>query len=265
MERARTRVAIIFSFLLLLWGSCARHPEVDLEYGPVRGPQDIIKRVNANAARLKTLRAEVRFNSPQIPQGRFAKATVIFAQPDRYRVKFSALFGRTMALLLVDRGEASLYLPLDNRLYQGWLDAEQMDQLLGVDSSLLELLEGLVGAVRVPAVTDLLDYRITDVGYWLSFRWQGSRQEIQVASDGLKVLEVTYFDDFDRPRQVRSYQHHRMIADVLRPGGVDFDLPTRGERMELTFVHQEVNPQVDEAVFRLNLPDSVERVRLIPE
>ena len=260
----RTTLKIFLGLPLLLWlcAGCAHRPVFDLGLGPVRGPDDIVERINENASRLHTLRAEANIRSRHVPQSRMARASVIFSRPGRYRVKFSASFGMTVAVLTVQQGQVHIYMPLTNRLYEDQFTPERMDHLLGFDMSLAELMEAVVGTVRLPSVSDLIDNRAVQDGYALSFKWHGGRQEVHVASDGFRVYRVEYFDALDRSFLIKTFHDYRMVDGIVRPDEVRLTLPIRGEELKVLFTHQEVNHGIREEEFSLNLPDSVERLPL---
>ena len=262
MMRTETKSFLIVLFLLFFCWECAQHPALDLGLGPVRGPEDIVERINKNASYLHSLRAEARLFSPHIPQSRLAKATVLFAEQGRYRVTFSALFGMTAAVMTVRQKEVSIYMPLANRLYEGQFTPQEIDQVLGINMSLTDLMAAMVGAVRLPPVSHLRDYRKTDAGYTLSFLCDGGHKEVQVAEDGLRVLEVVYFDARNQTFLIKTFRDHRVMDGIVRPGEISLVFPTRAEELKVIFTRQEVNPLISDQQFWLDIPTSVERIRL---
>lgn len=261
-----THILLIESlFLLCFCGGCAQRPPFDLGLGPVRGPEDIVERVNENAGRLRSLRAEARIRWPQLSHSRLAKVSLLYAQPSRYKVKFSALFGTTIAVMSVRQGEVDIYLPQANRLYHGQPSPETMDQVLGIEMSLEDLMATLVGNVRLPPASRLLAFQPAKEGYALSFQMPAGRQEVLVAADGLRVLSVELFDVHDRPLLLKTFQDHRLVDGVVRPGQVELFLSNRGEELRLVFTHQEVNQPIRDRAFHLDLPASVQLVPLYPE
>lgn len=259
---AKERFFLVVSLLLVLFWGCARRPPFDLGLGRVRGPEDVVTRINENAQRLHSLRAGARIHLANIPQSRLAKASVLFAEPSRYRVKFNALFGRTVAVMTVRHEEVSIYLPLANRLYEGQPSAEQMGHVLGIQMSFADLMEAMVGTVRLPSMSDLLGYRTMKDGYALSFKRPEGRQEVQVASDGLRVQKVEFFDDHGRSFLVKTLRDYRAMGEVVRPSEVTLTLPDKGEELQIIFTHQQVNHLIREEEFQLDLPASVERILL---
>jgi outer membrane lipoprotein-sorting protein len=260
--RIRARVLYIVLLLLSFSGGCAQRPPFDLGLGPIRGPDDIVRRVNENAHRLHSLRAEAQLHSAQVPRSHLAKVSVLFAEPDHYRVKFSALFGRTMALMLVQGGEVSIYIPSANRLYEGQATPEILSHVVGIDMGLSDLMEALMGHIRLPPISDLLDYRIMEDGYQLIFKRPEGRQEVQVGPDGLRVFRAEFFDIHGQSFLVKTFRDHQVVDGVVRPGEVHLTLPGREEEIRLTFSAQRVNPQIREEEFQQQFPDSVERIHL---
>jgi len=260
----RTGYRVFFMVLALssLMGGCARRPQFDLGLGPVHGPDDIVKRINENAHRLRSLRAEARFHSTHVPQSRLAKASVLFVEPSRYRVKFSGLFGRTMAVMVVHGSEVSIYMPLANRLYEGQATPEILSHVLGIDMSLSDLMETLLGHIRLPPIDDLLDCQTVEHGYLLSFKRPEGHQEVQVGPSGLRIFTAEFFDIDGQSFLVKDFQDYRVVDGVIRPGEVRLVLPGREEEFHLIFITQEVNHQIREEEFQLQFPDSVERIQL---
>jgi len=251
--------------VFFLFSGCARRSPFDMGLGPIHGPEDIVQRINANARRLSTLRAEVRINSSHMAKSRLVKVSVLFARPSQYKMKFGALFGMTMAIMMVSGEDVDLYVPQSNRLYRGQLSAESLGQIIGLDMSLPELMETLVGNIRLPAVSQLLEYRPEEERYALSFQVPGGRQDVQVASDGLRLLRVELCDSRGQSLVVKTFRDHRMLGGVVRPGQVELSLPNKDQKIALTFIQQEVNQQLEESDFRLDLPATVEPVPLYLE
>jgi outer membrane biogenesis lipoprotein LolB len=262
LSRTTLKIFLVFSLLLSFCAGCAHRPVFDLGLGPVRGPDDIVERINGNASRLHTLRAEAHIRSPHVPQSRMARASVLFSRPSRYRVKFSAPFGMTVAMLTIQQGQVHIYMPLANRLYEEQFTPQRMGHLLGFDMSLADLMEAIVGTVRLPPVSELLDNRAVQDGYVLSFKWHGGRQEVHVASDGFRVYKVEFFDGLDQTFLVKTFHDYRVVDGIVRPNEVRLALPTRGEELKVLFTRQEVNHEIREEEFLLDLPDSVERLPL---
>jgi hypothetical protein len=225
----------------------------------------VVARVNQNADRVHSLHAEIRLLSPDLAQSRLTRAVVDFAEPHRYRVKFTALFGATVALLLVNDEQVDLYVPLTNRIYQGQMDAEQVKLLVGIELDPAELMEALLGTIRLPPASELLDYRPIVDGHRLVFSCPGGRQEVQVASDGLRVQRLSVFDDEGRCLLTKTFHDHRLIGDVVRPGSQQVSVLGRSDPLEVIFVEQELNLPLGEEIFHLDFPESVERIELNPE
>lgn len=254
-------VLVVFCLLLFYCG-CAHRAPFDLGLGPIRGPEDIIDRINGNVQRLHALRAEARIHSPQNFKSRLAKVSVLFAQPSRYRMKFGALFGMTMAVMTVQGEQMDIYVPQANRLYRGRPSAEELGNILGLDISLTDLMETLMGTVRLPSASQLLEYRHGKEGYTLSFQMSEGRQDIQVGSDGLSILRMELFDAQGRSLLIQTFRDHRLLDGIVRPGQVELSRPDWGGELQLTFIQQRVNVQVEEADFQLDLPATVELVPL---
>ncbi len=255
---------------MLLWlllmsmlnAGCARRPPFDMGFGPVRGPDDIVERINANAGHMHSLRAEARVSSARIPKSRLASISVLFTRPYWYKVKFGALFGMTLAVATLREEEINIYVPQSNRLYQGHPTSEKLGQIVGLEMNLEHLMETLVGTVWLPSVSHLLQYRSVEKGYTLSFLLPEGRQEVLVAPDGLRVLQVELLDDNGNPLLIRTFGDHQMVDGVVRPGWVKILLPGREEELELTFIHQVANHEIPEEEFQLNPPEQVEVVPL---
>jgi hypothetical protein len=260
-HRQQNLFLLVFGTVFYLWG-CAHSPRFDLDLGPARSPEEVIERVNRNALRVESLRAEVHLDSDQIPQSRLARAEFLFARPDHYRVRFRSLFGTTAAVFTIKEGLLRLYVPMSNRYYEGHLTVEQVGTLLGIEVEVTELMEALSGMALLPPTTDLLEYRANEDGHFLVFSWQEGRQEVQVAPDGIRVLEVRYRDDRGRTALTKRFSHHRLVDGVVRPGEVSAAFGGRGGDLKIVFIQQDVNIPWDDDDFLLDVPDSVERIEL---
>ena len=248
------------SLALLCLMACARAPSFDLDGSPAGGPQDVIRRINQNAQLITSLRADVRLKSDHIPQSRLARADLLFARPQRYRVQFRTIFGNTMAVFTVRQEQADLYLPVSNRLYQGDLTAEGIRELVGVELPAVDLLETLSGIFHLPSETDLLEYRRIGDDHLLVFPWDLGRREIRVAADGYRVLSDRYRDALGEVIVEKVFDSYRMVDGVVLPERVRASLPQRQEDLEVVFTHQAVDVPWSEEDFRLDLPDGVERI-----
>ena len=248
------------SLALLCLMACARAPSFDLDGSPAGGPQDVIRRINQNAQLITSLRADVRLKSDHIPQSRLARADLLFARPQRYRVQFRTIFGNTMAVFTVRQEQADLYLPVSNRLYQGDLTAEGIRELVGVELPAVDLLETLSGIFHLPSETDLLEYRRIGDDHLLVFPWDRGRREIRVAADGYRVLSDRYRDALGEVIVEKVFEKYRTVDGVVLPERVRASLPQRQEDLEVVFTHQAVDVPWSEEDFRLDLPDGVERI-----
>jgi outer membrane biogenesis lipoprotein LolB len=248
------------SLALLCLMACARAPSFDLDGSPAGGPQDVIRRINQNALLITSLRADVRLKSDHIPQSRLARADLLFARPQRYRVQFRTIFGNTMAVFTVRQEQADLYLPVSNRLYQGDLTAEGIRELVGVELPAVDLLETLSGIFHLPSETDLLEYRRIGDDHLLVFPWDRGRREIRVAADGYRVLSDRYRDALGEVIVEKVFERYRTVDGVVLPERVRASLPQRQEELEVVFTHQAVDVPWSEEDFRLDLPDGVERI-----
>jgi hypothetical protein len=170
-----------------------------------------------------------------------------------------------MAVMFVQGGEVSIYLPLANRLYEGQVTPEFLSQFLGMNTDLSELMEALMGRIRLPPSSDILDYRAVEDGYRLSFKRPDGHQEVHVSTDGLRVFREESYDIHGHVFLVKTFQDHRVIDGVVRPGEVHLVLPDREEELRLTFIDQEVNQPIREEEFQRQFPDSVERIYLQSE
>jgi hypothetical protein len=214
---------------------------------------------------MRGLRAEIRLHSDDIPRSRLARATVLFAYPDRYLVKFRALFGTTVAVLAVRKQDVNLYLPMSNRLYEGHLTAAQVGELLGIELAPADLMEAMLGTVSLPPVSQLLEYHATSEGHVLIFSWQGGRQEVQVAPDGVRVRRVVFREPSGEAVMTKVFEDYHLVDDVVRPGQLRASLPGKGSELEVIYTREDINPSYHEGDFRPRYPDSVERVQLYPE
>jgi hypothetical protein len=246
----------------LLFHGCARSPQFDLGLGPVREPHEVVQRVNDNADRMESLKAEMRLRSDEIPQSRLAKATVLFARPDQYRVKFRTLFGATAAELTIAGQQVDLYMPMSNRLYQGRLTAQQVGRLVGIELAPDDLMEAMLGTVRLPPYSEMTDFLQTADGYVLTYPWRDGRQQVHVASDGVRVREVIFHDRAGAVVLSKVFEDHLVVSGIVRPGRLTAVMTGQGGELEVRFGRQELNVPCGAEDFRLRVPDSVERVVL---
>jgi len=249
-------LSIVVLFLL----ACARAPSFDVDGEPVGGAREIVQRINRNALLINSLSADVRLRSAHIPQSKLARADLLYARPEHYRVQLKTIFGNTMAVFTVRQGQAELYLPLSNQLYQGELTAERIRDLVGIELPAVDLLETLSGIFYLPDDTELLDYRRIGEDHLLVFSWDQGRREIRMAPDGYRILWDRYLDARGQAVMEKEFKEYRMIAGVLLPGQVTAFLPGEEEILEVWFSHQTVDVSWKEEDFHLHLPDGVERI-----
>jgi hypothetical protein len=262
MNRVLLPLCLMAGLALLALHGCARGPQFDLGLGPIREPREVVQRVNDNVDRMKSLRADIRLRSDEIPQSRLAKATVLFAWPDLYRVKFRTLFGATAAELTVTGQQVNLYMPMSNRLYQGRLTAQQVGRLVGIELAPGDLMEAMLGTVRLPPFSDLTEFLTTADGYGLTYPWGDGRQQVRVASDGVRVQEVVFHDRSGAVVLSKIFEDHRVVDGIVRPGLLRVAFPGQGGELEVRFGRQELNLSWGAEDFQLRVPESVERVLL---
>lgn len=254
--------------LLSLALAACPHP---LRFGPegeIRDPRAVLARLDARAARLRSVRGEakVRLRSPS--QTGTAGELVAAERPARLHLTTLGFFGKPVASLASDGEAFELYVEPTASFYTGPATAANVSRLLMLElppSSVVELLLGDLPRLSAGQPTMALDSEAR--AYRLTLAEGAATQELWVATEDLTPLRSQMrgplgydaaFSDFEDVGDLRLPQalELRSVDAAGRPTGVELSLRYR---------ERELNAELEASLFALEQPPGTQRIALDAE
>lgn len=246
MSRARAARAGVTVAVLGLAACAALRPTPPLVL--IRGEDARVagwlSRAHTDAAARNALRADATVAvEARERSGRF-RQVILAARPARLRLETLNLLGQTQTLLVTDGREYAFF---DGReLARGAVTPGVLRERLGIDLEPRDAVDALLVSPGVPegaaptAVWGRGDERIVDVdAARLRFAPQGD------------LSGVNALDADGHVRWSAAYRDWREARGGRYPFGVVLDFPATELRAELVVRDVEVNPPLDDALFRL--------------
>ena len=236
--------------LILLWflTGCGATPPIQ---PPGLDPEEAARRVVTRLAGVESFSAEIGITFNIDGEERSASGALVVALPDRVRMKCWGPFGVTVMDLLVADGRATLYLPQDERALLVNLrqhsDGEEVPSQLRAFMLVDTMLDELRTADR--------DWRRED---------GGAESAVLLLEAGRPVTRIVYDPQTlfhlrreDLVRGIRiEYEDYQQSGERWWPGVTTVTQGDISVRVEVDDV--EVNPELNPAMFVLELPEGTE-------
>lgn len=259
----RLRRPLLFVSLLAL-AACPR----PLRFGPegeLTDPEYVLRRLDANAARVRSVKAEAKVAVDNGNQSGTVTEFVAAARPASLHLETLNFFGKPVAGLATDGTRFGLFVEESGTFYSGPATAANVGRLLPMalapDEAVALLLGGvhrLAGAaLRLELDRDARAYRLTlSRGTISQTLWVGTEDLRLLRSEvrGAASYDAT-FDDFQAFGDL-------VVPNALEVRAVRPDGSPAGPKLSLRYKDLEVNGELDEALFVLEPPPGARRVRL---
>ncbi len=247
----------ILAFVGLLLITC-RPPSSSPPSLPV---EILLREIDSASARLRDFRGSASVETSFDGRRGRASLRIRYLNPGRYRIDVHGTLFQILAVLLIHDRQVRLYIPRENTVFEGTLDARDA-RIPGLDLSLEDVRNAVTGVIEpgrypgLPVVEYLYGRGSAAVtledGAFIRTLWinTGKMAVIREASESRTGLESV----------VRTFGRYRKINGIWRPGFVRIarDGAVAG-MIELTYKTQSVNRGLRPADIDVRLPETIIR------
>ena len=253
------RPVIILMVALFCLSGCAR-----VYHAPVLNYEsadwfEIARATELNFSRLHSLkgRARLSFEMPNMAQNVSAEIRMIL--PDSLRIKFEAIFGIDVALLIADKDSVQIYSPFQKALYVSPTDSLDLSRFFPIDLTFKELLSAFTG---IEQVTDSCRIQ-RKADQLICYMPRSFGASISYIDPELGV--ITRSDQVNRDGKIllkREYKRFEKINGVIIPRTIRITRPHQQQRVTIFYSNLEINPILKPESFMINPAEKTTRVHL---
>ncbi|MBW2241874.1 MAG: DUF4292 domain-containing protein [Deltaproteobacteria bacterium] len=204
----------------------------------------------------QSLRGNARIALEGVRGASFARHLVVLERPARVRMEVMGLAGQRIAVLATDGQRFDLYRAETAKVESGLVHPGLLAEVGGVPLTPAELVALLLGAP--PVQVGKLKSAVRGADGRLALTWTGPAGEqltaILAAEGQLQKLRLG--DVSGTERVVASYADHRPAEAGSFAHQVTLDFGSQGLRAEVNFRQVELDPELPEGLFRLQLVSS---------
>lgn len=249
----RLKWSLVLGAMTLVVAGCPR-PPLPLDFGPrgrIDDPREALDVLRAQAARVKAVRGEAKAKVDSAQGGGSLTQFVIAQSPNRVRLESIDFFGRPVAVLASDGVRGSLYDLDKNVVYEGPATAHMVSRLLPMSIEPTVLVSLLLGAAPLSPDAKALSLEVDAV----------ERVYVLVVSDNGELRRIGFDTGTLRPAWISAVDWDASFdgwkPDALVPEKVTLSSSDGRAKVALSWRENEVNPDVDPEVFKVEVPDGV--------
>lgn len=207
------------------------------------------------------LRGSARVSLEGVRGASFARHLVLLERPARIRLEVVGPVGQRIAVLATDGQRFDLFRAETGRVESGPVHPGLLAEVAGVPLAPEELVALLLGSPPQPLGQPRTAVRGGDGRLALS--WQGPAGEtVHAILDADGRLQMLRLDDSAGSERVAvSYADHRPVGAGSFAHSVTLDFGSQGLRAEVDFRQVELDPELPEGLFRLEVVSSPGGVR----
>lgn len=208
-----------------------------------------------------SLRGSARVSLEGARGASFARHLVLLERPARIRLEVMGLVGQRIAVLTTDGNRFDLFRAETGRVESGLVYPGLLREVAGVPLTPEELVALLLGSPPHPVAPLRTAMRGGDGRLALS--WAGPAGEtVHAILDAEGLLQALRLDDLAGYERVAvSYADYRPVGTGSFAHHVTLDFGSRGLRAEVDFRNVELDPELPEGLFRLQVVSSPGGVR----
>ncbi|MCP3982737.1 MAG: DUF4292 domain-containing protein [bacterium] len=210
----------------------------------------------AQASARHGLRGTARVALEGVLGASFARHLVVLERPARVRMEVMGLAGQRIAVLATDGQRFDLYRAETAAVESGLVHPGLLGEVAGVPLTPAELVALLLGGLPIRVGEPAGAVRGGDGR--LALRWRGPEGEsLTAVLDERGLLHALRLDDPSGfPRVAVSYADHRPAGAGFFAHQVTLEFASPGLRAEVNFRQVELDPELPEGLFRLELVSS---------
>lgn len=236
---------LLLGLLILLPTGCAVAPRAP---APMVSETLLDQALEAQQRQFSSLRGMADVRIEDFSGSRRSTQLILAEKPDRFRAEVLSMFGQPWLSMASDGTTLGVSLPSRRQFFQGDPSAENLQRFIRLPLEVRDLVHLLLH--EVPMID--ARQRRSIAGPRLVLTGPGGEQHLEF--DGrLRLVAATYLDQASEPWM-------RVRYAAFSPGHEDFplrieiELPGSSTRVEVELSELEINPVLDDALFRLTVP-----------
>lgn len=247
------RWAFVLGAMLVVVSGCPRAlPPLDFGLrGRIQDPQEALDALQAQAARVHTVRGEAKAKVDSAEGSGSLTQFVIAQTPNRVRLESVDFFGRPVAVLASNGVRGSLFDLDQNVVYEGPATAHMVSRLLPLEIEPTALVSLLLGAAPLSKDALALSLEVDEV----------ERVYVLVVSEGGELRRIGFDTASLHPVWIAAAGWRATFAGwkagALLPEKVTLSSADRHTKVVLAWRENEINVDVEPEVFEVEVPDGV--------
>jgi len=250
--RAQLTIGILLSAAIV--AGCATRQPVGKPAPPERLPTvfELASTLSERRSALTSMRALARLHYRHPEGSDRSREAIALARPDRLRVEVLSLFGAVFVLTAVD-GRFTAYARQENTLYRGTASPENMWRYARIGLPVVDLVDLVLGTP--PQRTETWSH----VSYDEESGWIQLSQELRsgiqaVWFNGNLPQAAEYRDEFGDVQWRAYFEDYRDQAGIAVATRIRLEVPDSEHSVEIALEDIDINPAIDDEIFRLGEP-----------
>ena len=182
-----------------------------------------------------------------------------YKRPDKLRINAYGPLGGTRAIALTTEKTFTLYYVPENEAIKAPLTDEVLTKIFGMDLRISDIRSAIFANPLLDGNIRNIQVISTDGKYLLTrpSSRQEHREEIIVATkkDEFIVTDWKILDSMGNIAQHIEFKDYREVGGIVRPLKVSIRRPAEGTLITFQSVRPEVNADIKDKFFHINLPD----------
>jgi outer membrane lipoprotein-sorting protein len=252
-------VFVLLSAFALLSG-CASRTMVSLANRRVSS-EEIHQAVRINQSRIHSMNGEGKFTieTPELAQT--ATFSLNLQKPDSVMLRIEGPFGIEVGAAIVTRNEFTFYNSLQNKVFSGPTNAENLNRVLRFNvtfEDLVQLFSG--GAFFQDDATNDGEISLDDDHFLLTYSQGNANRKYWIDPSSLLITKVQHTDGDGKLVFEQRFGQHRPVGGAFIPHFLQLTQPKERRRVSIVYSELELNTPAPQ--FTLNIPGNAERIRI---
>jgi len=245
--------------LTVFFAACASGSKTKIPDLSLISPLEIQKKVEKNAALLKTFEGRGKVIIELPGEGYSGNAHILVKNPDSVYVKLEAVFGIDVGALFIEPQLFAAYAPRENILYYGETKTLDLTDFLHIDLQTEKLPETITGLAKPDLLTNAVlswdagSYLITSVEDSMEVKyWVDAKKNVLIKSE--------VHDLSGNIILLKEFMRFRKTNGIIIPQTVRYTRPAARERLTLYYTQQLVNKELAAESFRVKTAKNAKKI-----
>jgi hypothetical protein len=230
----------------------------------ILSPTDLFQRIGARNQQIQSIRTRARV-SINLGENRFTLEELIIAKkPASLRIEALSLIGQPLLYVTTNGKIFEALVPAENRLYRGKAATEYLSTFFSFRGGLREIIPLMLGDLGWTDDERLAaNFHEKDNAYVVTEdSAAGSRRIFWIDPFHFAPVRAIELDERGNPRWEILFGNFKKREEIPFPMEIEFRSFSPDRRIKMRLLEWEVNPSVEEGIFRLNVPKGVEIIEL---